>query len=228
MTVRARIPAISRDIELLIDETLSADARSEYLADFARGALAEAQAQNRAVLGQVPEHRSFVDGRETSAFDSVRPDGRIDIEFDLLQQVLEWIGEQLVAMSPVFTGTYARSHVVFADGIEAPPGAVPLDASEWIFINPLPYARKIEHGQSPQAPDGVYEAIAAVAAKRFGNLANVHFTYRGIVGGMLPNPLADPVVLKRPRNRRGQFVATGARRAYNQSDLRFPAIVVTL
>src|SRR5690606_34057746 len=108
----------------------------------------------------------------------VQPEGRISFEFSLLGPVLEWIGEQIVLASPVLTGTYARSHVVFADGVEADPGNVPEDAKEYVFVNLQPYARKIERGLSPQSPEGVYHAIAALAHQRFGNIARIHYTLR--------------------------------------------------
>lgn len=236
----ARIPSIAREIEVMISEELSPQAQSRHLADFARGALKEAQDQNRAALGRVPDHRSFVDGRETEVLDTVRPDGRITFEFQLLDQVLEWIGEQLVQGSPVLSGLYARSHALFADGVEKEPGKMPADATEFVFINVLPYARKIERGLSPQAPDGVYEAVAAVAAGRFGNIAKIRFGFRAVLGGMA-------VSQRKAASSGGSWwlghdgkarEATGAveqevaaqfgKTAHNKSNVRFPAIIVTV
>ena len=182
MSVRARIPAINRDIELMIADTLKPKAQSKMLADYARGELDKAQRQNSSVLGRVPDHDTFVDGSERDDLDAVRPDGRISFEFHLAQEALEWIGEQLVLNSPVLTGTYANSHVLFVDGVEAAPGDAP-EGKEYAFVNSLPYARKIERGYSAQAPDGVYEAVAAVASRRFGNIARIRYTFRAIADG---------------------------------------------
>lgn len=239
MSIRARIPAISRDIDVMVDDLLSPELKSRTLVGFAREALSDAQETNRAALGRVPEHRTFVDGRASEDLEAVRPDGKIVFEFELIEQVLEWIGEELVKASPVLTGTYARSHAVYADGIEQEPGSVSLNAEEWTFINIVPYARKIEHGQSPQAPDGVYDAIAAVAARRFGNLAKIKFTYRAVLGGMqvsqgragsfgqswwlggAPARSATGVIEKDIAQRFGKT-------AHNKPRVRYPAIVVTL
>ena len=51
------------------------------------------------------------------------------------------------------------------------------------MLNAQPYARKIERGQSDQAPDGVYEGVATLAKRRFGNVAFVGFGYRSFPGG---------------------------------------------
>lgn len=197
MSIRARVPAISRDIELMIADTLSPGAQSKFLADFAREKLEEAQSENRAALGRVPDHQTFVDGQRRDDLESVRPNGVIAFEFELLEQLLAWIGEQLVLHSPVLTGKYANSHVVFVDGVEAAPGAVPVDGEEWAFINTVPYARKIERGLSPQAPDGVYEAVAAIASRRFGNLARIRYTFRSITGGGKDKSDRQPAIVVR-------------------------------
>ena len=48
-------------------------------------------------------------------------------------------------------------------------------ADEYVFINTVPYARKIERGSSSQAPDGVYQAVAMLARDRFGNVARITY-----------------------------------------------------
>jgi hypothetical protein len=77
-----------------------------------------------------------------------------------------------------------------------------IDAREWVFVSVAPYARRIERGWSRQAPDGVYQAVAALARRRFGSLAMVQFTYRGVSG------------LSFPKRR-------------SAADMRPPAIVIT-
>ena len=183
MTIKTRIQPISRDIEVMIAQVLSPQARSQHLADMARQGLGDAKAVNRSVFGRETPHETFVDGAKTDNIDSVKPDGRIAFEFSLFGEVLGWIGNELVMNSPILTGQYARSHILLADGIEIEPGSVPEDAREYVFVNTVPYARKIERGLSPQAPDGVYQAIAAVAARRFGNIARISFSYRSLLEG---------------------------------------------
>lgn len=183
MSLAVRMPALSRDVEVMLKDTLGPEARSRYLADFARDQLEDAQAMNRQAFERVPPHESFVDGRESADFDAVRPDGTITINFQLLQEVLEWIGEQLVLSSPVLTGNYAKSHTLFADGVEVTdPRNAPADAKTFTFISDVLYARKIGRGLSPQAPDGVYEVVSALAHRRFSNIAKIFYAYSGVAG----------------------------------------------
>jgi len=179
----ARIGNFARDVKLVIDRNLSAEARQKLAAREARRILSEAQATNARVLGEAPQHRQIVDGRVGAPLESVNPDrGKIVFEFSLVGPVLEWIDEQLVLNSPVLTGRYRDSHVLLADGVE-----VDVDAGEkvpkaevYTFTNVQPYARKIERGLSDQAPDGVFEVVADTARRRFGNIANIRFSYRSL------------------------------------------------
>src|SRR5262249_33497792 len=111
---------------------------------------------------------------------------------------------------PFRTGRYQRSHRLYADGSQVDPegGEVP-EASEYIFINTQPYARKIERGLSSQSPEGVYQVVAAMALRLFSDIADIIYTFR--------YPPDGP---RRPRTRRGRFRP--------QRDLRNPAIVVRM
>lgn len=185
MRLTTKVDPINRDVALLINQALSPAARSQQFAEMARGFLAEADATNKAVLGRVPPSKTFVDGSEGASLDRVRPNGVIVREYQLIADLLVWIGEQLQRLSPVLTGRYRSSHSVFADGSEIQLGGrVPL-ASEYVFISVLPYARKIERGESSQAPQGVYEVVAAQARRRFGNVAKVGFAFRTALGGAI-------------------------------------------
>lgn len=193
MTLRVRVEPIDRDIELMINEELSPRAQSRFFAEYAGEQIDEARAQNRQILGRNPRERITVDGREGAPLEDVKPDGGVVIaEYELFDDVLSWIGNQLETHSPRKSGRYAKSHTVFADGIEIEiDGKIP-DADEYIFINTLPYARKIERGQSSQAPDGVYQVVASLAQRRFGNIAKITFSYRtailgSIIGGRAGN-----------------------------------------
>lgn len=178
-----RIDPIERDIALLIDQTLSPQAQAEVLGEAARSALVEAQETNRLALGYVPDHDTFVDGAKRQALSDLTPRSTVLFEFHLLVDVIQWIDEQLVIHSPVRTERYARSHVWFADDVEFTDPSRPPPAESYLVLNAQPYARKIERGLSKQAPDGVYEAVATMARRRFGNIAHTRFTYRSFPGG---------------------------------------------
>lgn len=203
-----RIQPLEKDINVLIAQDLSPEAQSRQLAEFALEALADAEVTNSAALGRPVEHETFVDGRRGASELSVRPDGTILYQFDLIEEVFAWIDEQLKTHSPVGSGKdkhpglYQKSHLFFADDTEADPLHPPPGIKQGVFVSAVPYARKIEAGQSPQAPDGVYEVVTALAARRFGNIAKVQFGYRtatggGIVSGLLGNKSAgrNPAII---------------------------------
>lgn len=178
----ARATAFSRDLQVLVDRTLSPKARSAAIADMARSVLREGQAQNQSALGSVPRHETFVDRVKSAPLENVNPDrGVIVFEFELGLDVFDYIGRLLVLHSPILTGEYQRSHRLYADGAEVAAYSPSVQAEEWVFTTALPFARKIERGSSDQAPDGVYEAVAAMASRRFGNLAAIKFTYRNVI-----------------------------------------------
>ena len=184
MAVRSavRLDPIARDIALIIDEELSSEAQGRKLAEAAQAALVDAQAINRQALGYIPDHDTFVDGSRRQDLSTVRGGSIVTFEFHLLTDVIQWVDEQLIIHSPVKSERYARSHVWFADGVEFDP-LRPIPAEEYIVLNSQPYSRKIERGQSTQAPDGVYEAVGTLAKRRFGNIAYVGFSYRSFPGG---------------------------------------------
>lgn len=187
MPVAAKVELLERDFALSVSGT-EAD-RSAAIATFARQALAEADATNTATAGHPVPHTTLVDGRQTEDLDTVKPDGTIIFDFglDLQNDVIQWIYDQLRLHAPVRSGRFRSSITVYADGQEVQPGTKAPDAQDWIFLALVPYARKIEGGRKPpqskQAPNGVFEVVAAMAAARFGNIAKVRFTYQNPIGG---------------------------------------------
>ena len=181
MAVRSRIDPIDRDIALMLAEELSPEAQSQSLARYAKGQFEEALETNTRALGRAPNYEQFVDGSLSAPLEQVKPEGVIVFEFSLVTDAIEWIQEQLLKHSPILSGRFRKSHILFADGAEVQFGADVPDADEYVFVNTQPYSRKIEQGSSKQAPDGVYEAVAVLASHKFGNLVKVRFTYREIV-----------------------------------------------
>ena len=225
--ISAKVEPIETNVELLFPEVFGSKAKSLALAATARQELGNAQRTNARVFGRPTPYTQFVDGKQGAPLDSVRPNGTIVFEFELLDEVFRWIGEQLIRHSPVgdssdrrpgHPGMYRRSHVFTADGIAIDPGVpVPLDATEFAFINVQPYARKIERGLSPQAPDGVYAVVAKLANSRFSKAAKIRFSYRSPTFGAIQQwatttPMSTPY-------RRGS--------ARQEWLTRQPAIVVT-
>jgi hypothetical protein len=185
--LKVRIQPFRRELDLAFDAVLGPKARSAIFAKFAGEVIEEAKQQNKQALGIVPPYDIFVDGREGAPLTSVKPDGVIRVEFQLIYEAVAWIYQQLEKHSPVLTGRYASSHELFADDVHTETPNTPPPAEEYIFVNVQPYARKIERGLSPQAPapEGVYQAVAKLAKSKFGNIANIRFSYRTAMGSAI-------------------------------------------
>lgn len=192
-------------------------------ANFARERLVEAKDVNRQALGEAPDHVTYVDGIASQALEMVRPDGRIIFEFDLATGVVAWIYQALLQASPVQDGDYKRSHTIYADGVEVEDPALAEDADEVVILPLVPYARKIEGGrrrpQSRQAPNGVYEVVSVMAARRFGNLARIRFTYMSPIGGA-------STLAKWAGANSGRKQGAKAQGRQLQKNLRQPAILI--
>jgi hypothetical protein len=221
MAVTAKVQLIDRDVIFRATSGLSPQDQSRAVAAYARRIIADADAQNARAEGHSVPKKTFVDGRVSADFESVRPGGVIVAEWDIGLELIQWIFEQLQMHSPVKTGRYKASIAVYADGEEIEDMAHPPEASEYAFVPLVPYARKIERGESKQAPDGVFEAVAALAAARFGNIARIQFSYR--------NPIGGASELEAWAGKHAAKIASHvARRRQHSADTRQPAIIVTL
>jgi|SRR5262245_6138683 len=185
MPLRARIQPVARDFQLLLEEATSPQAISKALAEFARDQLNEAKQINRQALGYDPPLSVYVDGVLNKPIEAVK--NVVVGDFQLIDGLLMWIHTQLEMHSPVRTGLFKRSHALLIDGREFKPIAPPFPfGNEYVFVNLVPYARKIERGLSPQAPDGVYEVVAHLARAQFGvGIGQVTFSYRTVLEGVI-------------------------------------------
>ncbi len=221
MVVVVRIKPVNLDIKVAFNGMLSPEHRSKLLATYAQEKLQQADERNEAAAGYVPEHDTFVDGVAEAPLSSVRPDGVIVFQFKLLGELFQWIKEMLEEHSPVKSGEYQESHVFYADGTEADPADAP-QASQYLFVNAQPYSPKIERGESPQAPEGVYEGIAAMAQAKFGRVARIQFGYMHEPSGGIRKAAPRRGVLPRISRR------TSARRTLVGADINQPAIIISV
>lgn len=190
------------------------------VADTHRASVVEALTLDEQALGNVPDRTDFVNGVPSADFESVRPGNSIVTVLDLATEVVQSVYDLLVVASPYLTGDYQRSITIYADGKSVDSPAEALGAQEVVILPLVPYARKIERGASLQAPDGVFEAVAAIASQRYGNQARVAFTYREPVGGA--NELES---WARDHSERTAEGRAAVRRQYSK-DVRQPAVVI--
>lgn len=141
----------------------------------------------------------------------------IIFNFELQHDVVGFIWELLGQHSPYKSGRYMHSHVIFADGtLVEDLTQIPDMAGvyEFLFVNTLPYARKIEQGESAMAPNGVYEVVAQEAKERYGSTCIIDFIdYTGTYGVMAEATNAS--------------YGRRTRQHMNKSENRFPAIRLT-
>lgn len=229
MPIRTKIESFEHDIDLIVRNDLSPEAQSKAVANFAAAEIAKADDTNRRILGRLPPKTVTVDGKAGAPLNSVNPDGgTIIAEWELIGDVLEWIAQTLYDRSPVVSGLYRKSHLLFADGVLIETGKDIPQASEYVFINSQPYARKIEIGKTEsgrdfviQVENRIYERTAKDAKSRFGNLAKVTFEYQSAQGGAI-GAWANSASARR-------LAASHGRRTHQIEWLtRQPAIVVTL
>ena len=220
MPASIRIKPLDRSALFAPGAGLDPARAARQVADFHRAQLAEAEAVDTAVAGHVVDHTDFVNGAVSDDFDKVMPGRSIVSVFAVGSEVVQAILDQLRAAAPVLTGAFRASISIYADGEQIEDAAVTSGAAEIVFLSTVPYARKIERGESSQAPDGVFEAVAAIAAARFGNQAKITFGYREPVGGA--NALEAWA-----RKHSGKVEGVTARRRQYAKDVRQPAIVVT-
>lgn len=184
-SVRTIVEPIDREVDVVISEMLSPEAQRRMFADIARVERDEAVRTNTVALGRAPTYTTFVNGKAGASEDSVTVPGTVVYEFDIAEKLLQDIDSLLFNHSPYLTGRYSKSHRMFVGGVEYDP-ETPLPelvTEEIIFLNIQPYARKIERGLSSQAPEGVYQTVAAIIARKYSAIATIRFTYRAFVEG---------------------------------------------
>ena len=112
-------------------------------------------------------------------------------EFGYLDEIVAGVLAMLVSKSPYRAKKpgadvkthYRDEHLVFINGVEVTeiPDTLPPNAVV-VLVNLQPYSRKIEAGFSAQAPSGVYEQVARMARRQWGNTADISFGYDNFPG----------------------------------------------
>lgn len=187
--LKTKVDSIERDVDIIISDMLSPASQSKQFAAFARQEIASTDDLNRSILGRVPPRTVTVDGSRGAALERVSPNGTIIAEWELIVDVLQWIADQLEERSPVISGAYRDGHTLFVDGVEVPRNSQIPAATEYVFTNQVPYARKIEVGKTNsgrdfviQVPNRIYERVFNDAKSRFGKQVRMSLGYEALVG----------------------------------------------
>lgn len=150
------------------------------------------------------------DGTPRRDYLQVKPFGKIEfIRRPQMAEAVLWALDQLRKRSPILTGRYVQSHVVFLNkqeitgDLRAALRAVK-ETDRVQIVNPLPYAKKIEGrksrgkgrganrtktaavaGLSKQAPRGVYERVVLpLLVQRYGRSMFFDFKYVKLNSGV--------------------------------------------
>lgn len=196
-----RYKAGSRAFDVAIQETIE---------ETRRVIIATAHREHGTVLKTDPRParwQQFVDGIEGGRFEAVKGNGVIIIDYDRLDVVVQFAMETLFDKSPVLSGAYRNSHTIFVDGVAVTNLKDRFAGGEVVISNTVPYARKIELGRMTMraaGSDHVYAQAEQIVRRRFGNVADVRFTYRGIIG-----------------------TAIATSRDHGKSGLRYPALAIS-
>lgn len=221
MAAQVRIRPLDRSVAFRPGGALSPERAAAQVAAHARALVAEVAAANAEALGRAAAHDDFVNGVPSAPYESVRPGGSIVAVFDLGSDCLAFVYAQLQAHAPVLTGAFRGSITIYADGIAVASPAEAIAAAEVVFVSTVPYARKIERGSSLKAPNGVFEAVAALAQARYGNIAKISFGFREPGGGR-------NVLEAWAAGHSAREAGSAKQRAQYLKDVRQPAVIVAM
>lgn len=190
------------------------------LAATARSEEARVIREQRARSGGIaPTLTRVVDGRRGGAYDQVRENGLIILQWHYLREIATVAMSRLRARAPERSGDYKRGLKLFVGDAEATLSAagIPAGAQRLTIVATVPYSRRLEIGKDSaggpfvvQVAPHIVAETAALVAKDYAGVAAVKFIFEDVAG---------------PGVRRA---STGSRRADRQRDvaLRYPAIRV--
>lgn len=168
-----------------------------------------AKREHARIMNTDPRPTKFtrtVDGRKGASEETVKPDGIIVYDYPRMNELIMVAMQTLFDLSPVLSGDYRNAHTIYVGGDPVSNLADWDGSSEVVILNHVAYARKIELGKMRMrvpGTDHVYEQAEYILQQRYGNVARITFTYRGIAGG---------------------YITKG--KPANQSDNRWPALVI--
>ena len=229
MAIKMRIAVLSREVVFRAGNGLSPQEVSARFGAFASMQIAEIDAENAQAAGHALPRETFVDGRESDDFASVRPDGTIVATWELTTEVVRYVWDQIQKSAATRfrhpTGRFAKSQRIYADGVEVETPEEAAAAQEVVIASTVPYARKIEGNFSKQGgvwasnEGGIYHAVAALAASKYGNVAKIKFGAREVLGG-------GTALSAWAKGHSAMIANEGKRRKEHSRDSRQPAVVI--
>ena len=181
---RRAIQALRRTVTVAWPSATERDAKARLI-QVAREGHAKIMADARS-RGSEPEWDAYANEPGNPRLESVVLPGPIVYRYRYVRDVVIAALDELRRASPVQSGDYVRSHMVFVGGVpvEVVPQVLRSDQAIWIS-NPVPYARRLEIGKTKsgrsfvlQVPDRIYQRVVTQKLRpRYGNLARISFDY---------------------------------------------------
>jgi hypothetical protein len=228
-----QLDAFQRNITVGIAE-LAVDAAAEALQQQTVQAQQEVIARESSRSGGIaPLPRVVVDGVEDAPLSAINGDSVIVILWNYLPEAARKTYDALVQRSPRLSGRYVEGLLVFIDDQPGDFGDIDNDTKEVRFVASVPYARRLEVGKdhrgSPwvkQVAPHIVEETAIVGKRKFGDLANVTYSYVDLSGAWALSPAGmTPRHFEGGRWRYGKSPRT--RSGMLETHVRYPAILIT-
>lgn len=182
---RQSLDALRRTVTVDWKAAREQDSRQHLIA-VARQGNAETVAQQSRRMGIPPSVEQYANAPGNPNIDAVKLPGPIVFIYDYRREIAEFTLGALYKASPVRSGLYLQSHMIWLNGRPVEYLPAQLDQSDEIMIaNPVPYARRLEIGKTKsgrdfvlQVPNRIYEHVAKqIVLPRYRNVARVTFGY---------------------------------------------------
>jgi hypothetical protein len=189
MALRVKLAPINSKVIFEADGLASRETIGKAFAAMVKKDIARVDADNAAIVGREVPHTTAIGATPVAVLpDFIDPAAHVVARWQIEVGAVAYAWGLLQKSGPVLRGAYRKSHRIYADGVEVAGPDDTADASEVLILSIVPYARKIERGRKGYAPGAVYQAVTALTAARYGNIARIKFTYAEPEG---PAPALD-------------------------------------
>lgn len=179
MALRVKFPIVDRRVAFSPGGAFSKETIGREFARMAAADIAQIDRENAAFAGRKLPMKTFLDGAEKEPIPAfVDPESAITARWQIAVGAVADADGLLAISGPRKSGDYRKHRAIYADRARVGSAAdIPPGAREVMIVSLVPYARKIERGRGGYAPGAVYQAVAAIMMKRYGNAARIKFTF---------------------------------------------------
>lgn len=195
---------------------MNADAARRLMADTAEAEKARVIRQQTQRGGIAPTLAQVVDSKRGAAFDAVRPDGVILLEWGYVREVALALLNAIRDAGPKRSGDWAAELVILSDGVQVSDAKmIPHLAQEVKVVSTVPYARRLEIGKTRRGDPFILddedfrlvERTALRLRKVYAEVAKVSFGYVSLTNAH-------------------QLTNRNARRGRGGGEVRYPAALI--